>query len=147
MMSRRRRAPGAPGAPHSPRSRRGFSLIEIIVAMTILAVVLLSLSGLAVGAAKRAANNDLALKRDAALQLEASKLGAMPYATLGTMSTADATFTNDGFTYTRQMTRTAGTNRYTIVLTIVPALDPTKTATVTFDRANPPSSTPLCVGC
>jgi prepilin-type N-terminal cleavage/methylation domain-containing protein len=127
--------------------REGFSLIEIIVAMTILAVVLLSLSGLAAQAASRATNNDLLVKRAAAMQLEASKLGAMPYATLTSMSTADATFTNGGFTYTRRLTRTAGTNRQTVKLVIVPALDTTKKDSITFDRANPPSSTPLCVGC
>jgi prepilin-type N-terminal cleavage/methylation domain-containing protein len=144
MIVRSRRRPGAPRPRAIPA---GFSLIEIIVAMTILAVVLLSLSGLAVAAAARAANNDLAVKRAAALQLEASKLGAMPYASLGTLSTADATFTNGGFTYTRRLTRTSGSNRYTIKLVIVPALDTTRKDSVTFDRANPPSSTPLCVGC
>lgn len=129
-------------------ARPGFSLIEIIVAMTLLAVVLLSLSGMAAKAAVRAETNDLMTKRTAALQLEASKLGAMPFTTLAALSTASASYTLDGFTYTRRLTRTAGTNRYTIKVVIVPALDTTKKDSVIFDRANPPSSTPLCTsGC
>lgn len=144
MMLRRRRT----ARQRRARSARpGFSLIEIVVSMTILAIVLLALSGLAASAAERATNNDLTLKRDAALQLEASKLGAMPFSSLATMSTADATFTNDGFSYTRELTRTAGTNRYTITITIVPTQDPGNTASITFDRSDPPSGTPLCVGC
>jgi len=132
----------------TPRVRRGFSLIEIVVAMTILAVVLLSLSGLAAKAAARATNNDLMIKRTAALQLEASKLGAMPYATLATLSTSNASYTFEGFTYTRRITRTAGTNRYTVKVVIVPALDTARKDSVIFDRANPPSTTPLCTsGC
>ena len=129
------------------RPRRGFSLIEIVVAMTILAVVLLSLSGMAAKAAARAENNDLMVKRTAALQLEASKLGAMPYAPLAALSTASTSFTFEGFTYKRRLTRTAGTNRYTVKVVIVPALDTTKKDSVIFDRANPPSNTPLCTGC
>lgn len=139
--SRRRAVRRARGA------RPGFSLIEIVVAMTILAVVLLSLSGLAVKAAARAATNDLMVKRTAALQLEASKLGAMPFATLAALPTTSTAFTFEGFTYTRKLTRTASTNRYTVKIVIVPAIDSTKSDSVTFDRSDPPSSTPLCTGC
>jgi prepilin-type N-terminal cleavage/methylation domain-containing protein len=144
---RRQNRPTCGVSTRGVSARGGFSLIEIIVAMTILAVVLLSLSGMAAKAAVRAETNDLLVKRTAALQLEASKLGAMPYATLAALSTTSTAFTFEGFTYTRRLTRTAGTNRYTVKVVIVPARDSTKKDSVTFDRANPPSSTPLCTGC
>ena len=130
------------------RRRSGFSLIELMVAMTILSIVLLGVGRMSSIIAMRGQGNDLAAKRSAALQLEANKFGAVPYSTLGTWSTADQTFTRGDFTYTRKLTISAPTStRYMIQIVVVPASDPTRTDSIALDRTLPPSGTPLCAGC
>lgn len=131
----------------SRRSRRGFSLIEIMIAMTITAVVLLSLGRLTTVVASRGRTNDIAAKRNAILQQEANKFGAMPYSTLAGFSTASRTVTSSGFTYTRRLTITpVSTNFSTVKIVIVPARDTTKKDSVILSRSQA-SSTPLCKGC
>ena len=133
---------------HRLAGRRGFSLIEVMVAMTILSIVLLSLGKLATAAAVRGRTNDLVIKRMAALQLEANKFGAVPFSALSTWSTANLTVTRGNFTYTRKLTITAASaNHYTIKIVVVPSTDTTRRDSVMFDRSLPPSGSPLCVGC
>jgi len=132
----------------SRRARRGFSLIEVMVAMTILSIVLLDLAKVTTALALRGRTADLVAKRVAALQLEANKMGAVPYASLAGWSTTDQTITRGNFTYTRKLTITAAsTTRYSIKIVVIPSADPTKKDSVMLDRALPPSSSPLCVGC
>jgi prepilin-type N-terminal cleavage/methylation domain-containing protein len=129
-------------------NRRGFSLIEVVVAMTILSIALMSLAKLATMIAVRGRDNDVIARRTAALQLEANKFGAVPFSTLANWSTADQTFTRGGFTYTRKLTITPmSSTRYTIKIVVVPSNDTKRVDSVTFDRTLPPSGSPLCVGC
>lgn len=131
-----------------PRRRRGFSLIEVMVAMTILSIVLMTLAKFALVIAVRGRGNDLAARRTAALQLESNKFGAMPFTTITTWPTVDRTATLGNFTYTRKLTITAqSSTRYTIKIVVVPQSDATKQDSVTLDRTLPPNGTPLCVGC
>ncbi len=129
------------------RSRRGFSLIEIMVAMTMFSIVMLSLAKVITALATRGQTNDLVAKRNAALQLEANKFGGVSYSSLGGWSTADKVITLGNFTYTRKLTITqSATNRYTIKIIVVPSLNTAKKDSVVLDRTQPPSSA-LCVGC
>jgi prepilin-type N-terminal cleavage/methylation domain-containing protein len=129
-------------------ARKGFSLIEIMVSLTILAVVLSSVAKLAGIVAVRGRDADAYAKRSAALQLEANKFGSMPFSTLKTWSTADKSFTISGFSYTRKLTITApSSNRYTIKIVIVPTSSSIGRDSVFVDRTSPPSSTVLCTGC
>jgi len=138
-MRRRRVAAG---------NRRGFSLIEVVVAMTILSIALVSLAKLATVIAVRGRDNDLLAHRTAALQLEANKFGAVPFSKLASWSTADQSFTRGGFTYTRKLTITpVSSSRYTITIVVIPSTDATRSQSVTLDRTLPPSGSPLCVGC
>src|SRR3954451_3991663 len=128
--------------------RKGFSLIEVMVAMTILSIVMMSLAKIGVSVAVKGRTNDLVAKRNAALQLEANKLGTVPFANLGTWSTTTRTFTNGGFTYTRRTTIGAMTaTRYAIKVVVTPAIDPSKKDSVMFDRTKPSAGSPLCSGC
>jgi prepilin-type N-terminal cleavage/methylation domain-containing protein len=130
------------------KSRKGFSLIEVMVAMTMLAIVLMSLARMSLMVSLRGRDNDLFAKRTAVLQLEANKLGAIPYATLASWSTTTTTLTLGGFTYTRRMAiANTGTNRYSIKVIIVPTSDTTKKDSVTLDRTKPATNTPLCLTC
>ena len=64
--------------PRRRQQTRGFSLIEIMIAMTILAVVMSSLARLATIIAVRGRGNDFYATRTMALQREANKFNAAP---------------------------------------------------------------------
>jgi prepilin-type N-terminal cleavage/methylation domain-containing protein len=129
-------------------NRKGFSLIEVMVAMTVLSIVMMSLAKIGVSVAVKGRTNDIVAKRNAALQLEANKLGAVPFDRLGTWSTTTRTLTNGGFSYTRRTTIGAPTMyRFAIKVVVTPTLDPSKTDSVMFDRTKPPAGTPLCTTC
>jgi prepilin-type N-terminal cleavage/methylation domain-containing protein len=130
------------------RPRKGFSLIEIMVALTMLSFVLMSLAKLATIVAVRGRGNDAGAKRFAVLQMEANKFGSMPYSYLSSFSTTDKSFTVGGFAYTRKLTITAtGTNRYTVKIVVVPSLSGVAKDSVVFDRTAPSTTTALCTGC
>lgn len=133
------------------RARKGFSLIEIMVALTMLSLVLMSLAKLATLAAVRGRSNDSYAKRTAALNLESNKFSAMRFANIGTFSTADKTFTLNGFSYTRQLSiTTVSSTQYTIKIVVVPTATTVGVVgkdSVIITRTSPPSSTPLCTTC
>ncbi len=147
LLSGVRRSPRRRG--RVPGARRGFSLIEILVAMTMLSIVLVSLARLATVVAVRGRTNALAAKRNAALQLEANKIGAMTYASLATWPTAAKIDTVNTFVYTRRLTLTkaASGSRYTVKIVVLPVTDTTTKDSVVFDRTLPATGSPLCVGC
>jgi prepilin-type N-terminal cleavage/methylation domain-containing protein len=127
--------------------RRGFSLIEVMVAMTILAVVLLSLARFSAAISKRGRENDLVSSRTAALLKEANKFGAMPFDSLATAPSGSVTRTDGGFTYTRRLVNTADAgNRRTIRIVVTPANTAVRADSLTLQRTRA-SSSPLCVGC
>jgi prepilin-type N-terminal cleavage/methylation domain-containing protein len=129
--------------------RKGFSLIEIMVAMVILSVVLLSLAKISIAMGTRTRSSDVVAKRTAALQLEANKLGVIPFGNLATWPTAPRTISLGSFQYRRRLTITAaGPSRFTMKVVVVPMADSTKGDSIMFDRTRPPTGTPLCtVGC
>lgn len=129
------------------RIRHGFSLIEVMVAMTIFSLVMVSFGKAIAGLALRGRNGDLAAKRNASLQLEANKFGAVPFSLLAAWPTANKTITRGTFTYTRQLTITqVSTTQYSIKIVVTPSLDATKKDSVMLDRTKPPSSA-LCANC
>src|SRR5438132_12877157 len=91
--------------PAPARRRKGFTLAEVIVAMTFLSVVLLSMARMSMVVSKRGRSNAIAAKRTFVMIEEANKFGAMPYDTLAAFSTTAATKTAGDFTYTRRLTR------------------------------------------
>lgn len=130
------------------RARKGFSLIEVMVALTLLSLIMMSLAKLALYASIRGRGNDLYSKRAAALQREVNKFEAMPFTNLAAFSTSDKTFTVGDFTYTRKLTITAASStRYTITVQIVPSNTSVSSDQAVVDRTSPPTSTPLCSGC
>ena len=129
-------------------ARKGFSLIEVMVAMTILVIVLLSLAKISIAIGVRSRGNDIVAKRSAALQAEANKFGAVPYSTLATWPTATTTDTLGTFSFGKRLSITsAGPSRYSIKVVVIPVADPTKKDSIMLDRALPPTSSPLCKGC
>ena len=129
-------------------TRRGFSLIEVMIALTLMSVVLVSVAKIGTAMATKGRQNDVLAKRNAVLQLEANKFGAVPFATLAGWRTADTVLTQGSFSYTRKLSITRITSqRYTVKITVVPTTDPSKKASVVLDRTQPSSGTVLCVGC
>lgn len=129
------------------RPRRGFSLVELMITMSMLAIVMSSLGGLALMVAKRGKANDIVTKRNFVLQQQANRLGAMSFNNLALQSTGSSEMTVGDFSFTRRLTLTSSTNRYEIKVVIVPARDTMKKDSLTFDRTRPFTGTPLCTNC
>ena len=135
----------------TPRPRRGFSLTEILVAMTLLSVILMSLARVTFQMAASSRSNDLVAKRNATLIQEANKFNAMQFANLPSVNQANQTLTFGDFKFTRrlQITNVSSTHR-TIKIVIVPwvgtAADETKKDSVFVTRTFSTGS-PLCVNC
>jgi prepilin-type N-terminal cleavage/methylation domain-containing protein len=129
------------------RARTGFSLIEVMVAMTMLSLVMLQLAKVTMSLAAKNRTSDMVAKRSASLQLEANKFGAVPYARLASWSTANMTVARGNFSYTRRLTITAvSSTQYSIKILVIPTADSTKKDSVMLDRTKPPSS--MCAsGC
>jgi prepilin-type N-terminal cleavage/methylation domain-containing protein len=131
------------------RNRQGFSLIEVMVAMTLLAIVMMSLAKMSVTVATIGRTNDLVAKRNAVLQMEANKLGAVPFDSLSKWSTATKTFTQGTFSYTRRMTITAvSSTRDSIKIVVIPTSKTAKKDSVFIIRSKPTTTNVLCTsGC
>jgi prepilin-type N-terminal cleavage/methylation domain-containing protein len=129
-------------------TRRGMSLIEVVIAMTLLAIVLTSLARVSVFVSSRGRTDEVIAQRSAAMQQQMAWLGGVPFTRLDSVSTGTASVTVGTFSYTRTIRITApASNRRTITIVIVPTVDATKTDSITFDRAQPPVANPLCAGC
>ena len=130
------------------RSRRGFSLTEVIMAMTLLSVVLLSLAKMSFVLSQRSRANGGLAKRNAVLMQEANKFSAMPFASIASYSTGSVTKTVGDFAFTRTLTITPSSDgvRKDIKIVITPSVTTTPKDSVTLYRTLPPGS-PLCVGC
>ena len=137
----RRARPAAP----SLRRRAGFSIIELLVAITILGVALSSLARLTVTVSQRGRSNDLAAKRTFVLQQQANLVGAMPYARIASLP-ASKSFGGTDFPFTRRVTITTGSRYSTIRVVIVPSRDTIRKDSLVINRSNPAGS-PLCQGC
>lgn len=130
------------------RSREGFTLIETMVALTMFAIVMLGMARMAAAVAVKGRTNDLTAKRNAALQQEANKFGAVPFNSLAAWPTSDKTLSRGTFTYTRRLAITSvSPTRYTVKIVITPTSDSTKKDSVVIDRTRPPTGSPLCTGC
>jgi type II secretory pathway pseudopilin PulG len=130
------------------RARAGISVVEIMVAMTVLGVVIAMAGRLTFAAMQFARLNELKAKRGYAMEQQANFVGALPYASLNTtVLPTTKTFTTGGFSYIRRLSMTAGTNATTVTLTIVPstgiAKDTLQKESTTIVRTMPPCGTVL----
>lgn len=69
-------------APTTARLRQGFSLIEVVVAMTLLAFVIGALSILATRTSERARRADIIAKRNYVVVQQLNRYASLPYDTL-----------------------------------------------------------------
>jgi prepilin-type N-terminal cleavage/methylation domain-containing protein len=133
------------------RRKGGFSLIEVLVALTLLSIILMSLARVTFQMAKTSRSNDTVAKRNAALIEEANKFNAMPFDSLATVSTTTRDLTFGDFKFQRRLTVTTVTASYrTIKIVVTPIIGGVLTTamkdSVLMSRTRPAGS-PLCTTC
>lgn len=145
-MKRRDSRPSATSA----RERRGISLIEVVVACTLLAVTLTALTGVAARMAARTRNVGVVEQRTAAYFQEVNRVESMPYDSLSTgrFLVTDSVLSNNSYyvwSYAvgaeTANTAPAGTSVYRdITLTVTPRLVGATSVTGVIRRARAPSA-------
>ena len=130
------------------KARRGFTLIEALMSMTILATVMIMLSQLSLTVGERAYRNDLTTKRNLALSQQVDRLYALPFDNVMLLTSGTTQMLIGDFTFNRRLTVTATTvSRYTIKIVIAPISAEFTADSVTISRTRPAAGTPLCTTC
>jgi prepilin-type N-terminal cleavage/methylation domain-containing protein len=126
----------------------GFTLIEVLVSITILSLSTLALANLLARSSRQATAASALVYQSAALSEEVGRMGAMPF-TLLTAGTTCVTVTANPLPHTRCTTITdVSAKRKTVKVKVTPTGNPLLTADSTmFERsisgdAVPPLSTP-----
>jgi prepilin-type N-terminal cleavage/methylation domain-containing protein len=135
---------GNPEAGASPCRREGFSLVEVVVSMVILAVVVTSLGAVSAVTAQRSLVLANSTTRTAFTLQETNRLAAIPYASLPAAVGCD-TLVSGNLRYERCITVTNSTRYRTVQIVVRPL----RTAvgvwsdTITIRRAVEITSNPL----
>ena len=138
---------------HRGRVRAGISLIEVVVACTLLAVTLTALTGLAARMAARTRNVGIVEQRTASYFQEVNRVESMPYDSLSTgrfLVTDSAKSGNIYYVWTYTIgaetanTNPAGTSVYRdITLTVTPQAVGVNPVTGIIRRSRAPASNAL----
>ena len=130
------------------RPRHGFTLIEALMSMTILATVMIMLSQLSLTVGRRAYINELTTKRNLALSQQADRLYALSFDQVAALSSGTTQMLIGDFNFNRRLTVTAASvSRYTIKVVIAPIAAEFTPDSVTISRTRPAAGTPLCTTC
>jgi prepilin-type N-terminal cleavage/methylation domain-containing protein len=120
-------------------SREGFTLVEIVVAMTILSVVMVTLAGLTFQTARRSISAQGNDQRQAVVMQQLNQMAAVPYDSLGAGSYTGCTTITASFGYTRCLTMTqVNTNLRRMTIIITPTQPLWRADTVRVERKKPP---------
>ena len=133
------------------KRKDGFSLIEVLVALTLLSIILMGLARVTFQMANSTRTNETVAKRMAALIEEGNKFNAMPFDSLATVSTTTKDLTFGDFKFQRRLQITTVTSSHkTVKIVITPyianVLTTSKKDSVLISRTKPPGS-PLCTSC
>ena len=123
--------------------RDGFTLIEVVMAMVLLASVLVMLAGMTFATARRSVELETSGLRQAVMLQEVNRLSALAFDDLGAQAGCRSVVAGPGETFTACVTLTTLTTlskNVQVVLTGRPGVRPD---TVRFERAKPPSVSPL----
>ncbi|NUP55154.1 MAG: prepilin-type N-terminal cleavage/methylation domain-containing protein [Gemmatimonadaceae bacterium] len=133
-----------------PRRRDGVSLIEIIVAMTLLVVVLGALSVLTTRTVKRSRDLDIGSARTFVLMEQSNRFSSLPYDSIPTYAPRVDTIATGRYRYERRLTYvqgSTGSEYRTLKVMLKPVSDTNYTASKTdslvFQRAKTYATTPL----
>jgi prepilin-type N-terminal cleavage/methylation domain-containing protein len=137
-------------AHQAPRPRDGVSLIEIIVAMTLLVVVLGALSVLTTRTVKRSRDLDVGSARTFVLMQQSNRFSSLPYDSIPSYAPRIDTITTGRYMYERRLTYVqgvTGSEYRTLKVMLKPISDTTrvnqKPDSLLFQRAKTFSTTPL----
>jgi prepilin-type N-terminal cleavage/methylation domain-containing protein len=131
------------------RGRNGMTLIEVIVACSLLAITFTSLTALSVKMAARNRSNAHVEQRTATFFEQVNRLESMPYDSLTKYLIADSVKVGPGYyvwqyTVDAESLSTSGRQRYRkITLTVTPRLEPASKQVQTIRRYKSPFSNPL----
>lgn len=123
------------------------SLIEIMFALVILGIVLVTIAKLSLDAAVAGRANNLVATRTAVLQQQAARLGSIPYTTLSALSSQTDSISVGGTNYFRTVTLTPETKYTTVKVVIAPTANSAARDSLVFTRSNAAGGSPLCSGC
>jgi Tfp pilus assembly protein PilV len=125
------------------------TLIEVIVACSLLAITFTSLTAISVKLAARNRSNAYAEQRTATFFEQVNRVESMPYDSLSFYLVKDSTKVGQGYyvwsyTVDAESLSVSKRARYRkITLTVTPRLDPTAKQTTTIRRAKSPYQNPL----
>lgn len=128
-----------------PRRRSGISLIEVVVACTLLAVTLTSLTGIAARMAKATRTIGVTEQRTATYFEEVNRTESMPYDSLSKYLRSDSVKSGNTYyvwqyTVDPESTSAIGTSKYTkVTLTVTPRVISPVPVTGVVRRAKPPT--------
>ena len=141
------------GARATMRPRSGISLVEVVVACTLLAVTITALTGLAARMAAATRNVGVVEQRTATYFQEVNRIESMPYDSLSTgryLVTDSVKSGNSYYAWTYSVgaetanTNPAGTSVYRdVTLTVTPHVPGGKAVTGIIRRSRAPSSNAL----
>jgi len=130
------------------KGRKGVALVEVIVAMVLLAVAVSSLAGLVYSVSQSGMKNTGNAYRNGMLMLEVNRLEGIPYDSIAT-GTSTYTVSTGNYAHTRQIRVTEPVVQKVKVITVI--LTPTnvrfKPDTVSFTRTKSRTSKVLCTTC
>jgi hypothetical protein len=140
-----------PAPVAAPRARDGVSLIEIIVAMTLLVTVLGALSVLTTRTVKRSRDLDIGSARTFVLMQQSNRFSTLPYDSIPLYAPRIDTVTTGRFKYERRLTYTQGStgSEYRTLKVMLkpvstdPMIATQKPDSLYFQRAKTYANTPL----
>lgn len=138
---------GLLGALRGSTRERGVSLIEIMIALSILSVVLLALGGLMFDVARHSRRATAVAYRSAALETATSWIQALPWDSLPSAVGCSDSLTTGLLEYTRCVELVSGTTTSRlarIIITPTGAL-PARPDTVTVERTRARTSSPFAM--
>jgi len=137
------------------RARNGMTLIEVVVACSLLALTFTGLTAVAIRMGERTRNNAIVEQRTAIFFQEVNRLESLPYDSLTNARFLQTDSLKSGkgcyvWSYSvgaQQFTNRSGVLPYRdVTLTVTPRLAPTKTQTGTIRRSKSPYSSSINSG-
>jgi Tfp pilus assembly protein PilV len=138
--------PRTPTGRLAARARAGISLLEILVAMTLLAVAMGALGLLSTVAAARARSLEEGSVRSFALTQQANRFSVLPYDSIPNYAPRTDTVIAGRFTYLRRVTyrqSTTGSEYKTVKVLLLPLADTMRRDSMVFVRAKTYARSPL----
>jgi prepilin-type N-terminal cleavage/methylation domain-containing protein len=124
----------------------GFTIVEVIVALVMMAVILTSLGGLTYATASQAIFASDATTREAASLETMNRLATLPYADLPSAVGCE-TIGGKNNQYQRCVTMTTSGSLTRIRIVTTPLQRKASAVTVQLVRTEPPTGNPLCTMC